>query len=318
MKILIIADIEGASGVDDYNQIAPMLSKKGYEECIINICKDISAAVNGLKSAGAKKIDVFDGHGNGGNIRKSLLPYDVDIIKSDLISLSKMNYDALVLIGQHACAGTSNGFLSHSFGIDYALSINGKPVGEIETISWLFGTNGTPLIFITGDDAAIREAKHFFDEVNCVSVKDSVSRHETICKPIEKTEKLIGDSSKDSLLNISKTEPQILEGDITLEIEFTKPEVAAAMGKIPHFILRDKNIVKFISRDFNEVFEALNTANFISANMLIQSTVMKVFSSKGPKSVLPKIVLGLLMKKMMVGMVKNLAEGEMSFTAVKY
>ena len=67
MKVLIWDDIEGVSGIDD--------PKTGFndDKHMDLITKEINSIVKGLKKAGAKQIDIFDGHGMGDNLNLGLL-----------------------------------------------------------------------------------------------------------------------------------------------------------------------------------------------------------------------------------------------------
>ena len=61
-------------------------------------------------------------------------------------------------MGQHAQEGTIDGFIAHTNSGFTALRVNGQPTGEIEQAGWLAGYFGVPLIFVSGDEAAVREA----------------------------------------------------------------------------------------------------------------------------------------------------------------
>lgn len=108
-KVLIFSDIEGASCVNDYRQIAPFWGS-GYEDCIRAITSDVNSAIRGIKRAGDASIEIFDGHGDGGNLRQEMIASGAVIVKKDVASLAMSDYDAVFFIGQHACAGTGDGF----------------------------------------------------------------------------------------------------------------------------------------------------------------------------------------------------------------
>ena len=111
MNVLIISDIEGASGVNDYRQIAPFWGKEKYQLCINNITNDINSAINGLRRDGVQNIDIFDGHGNGGNLKQDKFNEKIKFVNCDIQSLTNTQYDAVFLIGQHACGGNTGWFL---------------------------------------------------------------------------------------------------------------------------------------------------------------------------------------------------------------
>ena len=64
MRVMIISDMEGVSGIVDWEQVnggAPM-----YEECRKLYTEEINAAVRGARAGGATEIVVVDCHGAGG------------------------------------------------------------------------------------------------------------------------------------------------------------------------------------------------------------------------------------------------------------
>ena len=92
-------------------------------------------------------------------------------------------YEAVVMIGQHAMAGTLTGNQNHtqsephqnSRAIDY-YKLNGRPIGETAQIALYFGALGLPLIFLSGDADACREAEELVPGIGTAAVKEGVGR----------------------------------------------------------------------------------------------------------------------------------------------
>lgn len=281
MRILICSDVEGASNVNNYRQIAPFWGQ-GYEECIKALTDDINAMIRGIKRAGATSIDIFDGHGDGGNLRQEMMEGNAEIIKKDAIGLAESHYDAVLLVGQHACAGTVDGFLSHTGGMDYTLNINGKFIGEIANWAWLFGSYNTPVIMVTGDDAAVREAKSLLPGIEGVIVKESKTRLETECLPTAETSKEIEEKAFSSLKNLNSFKPYTIEKPIKLEITFKHPEMAHMMQLyIPNCNLKESNTISFLSEEYREIYKAALSANMIASMFFTQSIIMEAYQIKG-------------------------------------
>ena len=179
MHIYIDTDLEGACGVESYESTAP--GNPGYEEAYADLARDINAAVAGAFEGGADKVTVLDGHGPRG------LNYDlVDprALRADnnrgghsWIDDYKKPYDAIFCVGYHAMAGTQNAFLDHTqSNFWYEYKINGRPTGEIGQSAIIAAHNGAPLIFLTGDEAAVAEARNFVGNIECVAVKRGLGR----------------------------------------------------------------------------------------------------------------------------------------------
>ena len=121
MKVHIISDMEGVSGIVKWAQVnggAPM-----YEEGRRLYTEEINAAVRGTKAAGATEIVVMDCHGAGkGWTFNSLIPDELDpdcewVVQDEWTEYTEFleqGCDAALFIGMHARAGTELGVLSHT------------------------------------------------------------------------------------------------------------------------------------------------------------------------------------------------------------
>ncbi len=140
MRVLIMADMEGVSGIVVWNQVSggdPM-----YEEGRKLYTEEINAAVRGAKRAGANEIVVVDCHGAGGGWTfNSLVP---ELLEPDFewaahhpwsryTEFFEQKCDACLLIGMHAKAGTLDGVMCHTISTTHwrDLYFNDDCVGEV-------------------------------------------------------------------------------------------------------------------------------------------------------------------------------------------
>ena len=73
MRVLVVSDLEGVSGIVELGQIAG--GRPMYEESRRLYTEEINAAVRGAKAAGATEIVVMDCHGDGAEwMFNSLVP----------------------------------------------------------------------------------------------------------------------------------------------------------------------------------------------------------------------------------------------------
>src|ERR1700722_3508790 len=113
MKVLVVSDMEGVSGIVKGAQTtggAPM-----YEEGRRLYTGEINAAVRGAKAAGATEIVVMDCHGAGGGWTfNSLIPEELDpgceyVVQNtwtEYVAFLETQIDAALFVGMHAMAGT--------------------------------------------------------------------------------------------------------------------------------------------------------------------------------------------------------------------
>src|SRR6266487_3530425 len=160
--------MEGISGIATGEQASATGGL--YDEGRRLYTEDINAAVRGAKAAGATEIVVMDHHGAGkGYNFNSLIAEELDpdcefVVQEEWTEYTgflEQGVDAALLVGMHAMAGTPDGFMNHTVsGVDWQnLWFNGTRVGETGINAALCGTWGCPVLLVTGDRAAAREAK---------------------------------------------------------------------------------------------------------------------------------------------------------------
>ena len=118
MKLLIAVDMEGITGVVNFDQTDPHHPE--YQRFRRLMTQDVNAAVRGAVAGGAETILVTDGHWNSTNI----LIEELDA-RAILNSGSPSHYsmvegvdsgvDAAFFIGYHARMGTENAILDHTW-----------------------------------------------------------------------------------------------------------------------------------------------------------------------------------------------------------
>lgn len=70
-RALILADIEGIVGVDDWRDI--LGTGEGYAAACRDYARDVNAAVRGLRAGGAAEVLVVDTHAAGTNLTPEAL-----------------------------------------------------------------------------------------------------------------------------------------------------------------------------------------------------------------------------------------------------
>ena len=186
MRVFIISDMEGVSGIVKWEQVEG--GEALYEEARVLYTEEINAAVRGAKAAGATEIVVEDCHGAGkGWTFNSLLPELLDpdcewVVQdqwSEYTDFLEQGCDAALLVAMHSKAGSERGVMSHTIsGRDYRdLRFNGVSVGETGINAALCGTWGCPVVLVTGDDVACREATELLGpELVTAAVKQGLGR----------------------------------------------------------------------------------------------------------------------------------------------
>ena len=182
MRVYVSTDLEGVSGVCTFEQTRERGTDLNNEARRL-LMGDVSALVEGLLEAGAARVAVMDGHGGGFNFIPELMHPEAEYITGVARPHAALGmdekFDAGVLLGYHAMAGTEKGMLHHtqSSKSGNRYWYNGRECGEIAQSSLVMGHFGIPVVMVTGDDATCAEAEAFLGErVVGVSVKKGYGR----------------------------------------------------------------------------------------------------------------------------------------------
>lgn len=252
MKVYISCDIEGINGVIASSQCGP--GGDGYELARLWMTEEANAAIRGAARAGAQEIVVKDSHGPGTNILLNKLDSRAQLISGWGMNHSMVEglddtFEALLLVGYHAMARTEKGARSHTMtGYVHGVAINDQPVGESGIAALYAGAYGVPLVFASGDAALTAEIKGLIPDARTVTVKNSLSRHGSMMKPLEQARQEIEDEVFRALSEKKFPQPYHPQ-----PIEFTytthNPEAAQLCSYIPTVERVDALRVRFPATD---------------------------------------------------------------------
>ena len=209
-KIFILGDLEGVSGVVRFDRDTSP-GGRYYERSLRLATQELNALVRGLRKGGADYIAFLDGHGAGG-IDIELIEEDVDIILGRPVYAPygmSDEYDGVVLFGHHAMAGTPGANLCHSWSHATIVEcrLNGEPIGEIGWYTYLPAYFGVPVILVTGDDKACKEAKKYIPNMEVAVVKKGINTSMAICKPPKIARKIIEEAAERAVKRIGEIKP---------------------------------------------------------------------------------------------------------------
>ena len=186
MKIYILADMEGISGIRTIDQVRT--GGPEYAEGRDLMMADINAAVSAAFDAGADQVVACDTHGGGGQIRMAEMDeraiYETPNAGRLMPALDD-SFDGVILLGHHAREGTQEAFLDHTVSSAswFEYRLNDQVLGEIGIEAAWAGHYGVPVIAVSGDEATAREARADLGEVECAVVKWAVGRNRARCLP---------------------------------------------------------------------------------------------------------------------------------------
>jgi len=263
VKVYVSVDMEGIWGIVHGDQTSPQAG--GYASARKWMAQDVNAAVAGLFAAGATEVVINDSHGGMRNI----LPDDLDprasLITGSPKPLSMMEgidatYDACLLIGYHARAGTMPAVLDHTISgaVVFAVRVNGLELPELGLNAAIAGAFGVPVVMLSGDGTTCRQAVEVLGPgLKTAAVKEAVGRTAARLLPRPEALAAIQNAARDGLLGRSQAKPYRLAPPFTFELEFHRSSQAELAPLVPGVKRPSARIVSFTSQDYLEGFKLL-------------------------------------------------------------
>ena len=262
MKVYVGTDLEGVAGVVTfYRDTTP--GGDGYAMARRLLTGEINAAVEGMLAFGVEDILVCDGHGPGAVDFEGLHPA-VKLLHGRPLAPRAVRdevvreYDVCMMIGQHAMAGIAAANMNHtqnSKSIE-SYTLNGEPIGEIAQFALYHGSLGLPLIFLSGDEEACREAEALAPGIVTAAVKQSLSRNSAISLAAPAARDKIRQGVQRALRAQAQAplEPFSRPGPYVLEKRFFHTDAAdGAAAAAPDAERVDARTVRFRSEDIRDI-----------------------------------------------------------------
>jgi D-amino peptidase len=268
MKILIAADMEGITGVTNWDQVNPDHAE--YPRFRRLMTDDVNAAIRGAFAGGATTVMVKDGHHNDTNILIEELDPRAILLAGSPSPLSMVEgvdrgVDGVMFIGYHARMGTPNAILEHTWSDDIVSGvwINERAIGEAGLNGAVCGHFNVPVIMASGDQALCAEANEFFgDLVETAQVKKALGRKSAECLPPLETSKLIDDVAQLAVKNLREgkaPKPFMVTKPIKLEIEFIQSDMADHAQKMPGAQRGKERRVSYTADDMLTIYRAFQS-----------------------------------------------------------
>ncbi|MFB7864061.1 M55 family metallopeptidase [Streptomyces sp. NPDC056069] len=260
MKILISADMEGATGVTWPADVLPGTPQ--WERCRSMFTSDVNAAVLGFFDGGADEVLINEAHWSMRNLLLERLDERAEMITGRHKALSMVegvqhgDVDGIAFVGYHTGAGTE-GVLAHTY---LANSITGVWLDDVRASEGLLNAHvvaeyGVPVVLVTGDDLACEDALGYAPEARKVAVKDYVSRYAAVCRTPARTASDIRAAAKEAVSLAVRHEPA-RGGPFTVELEFDAEHLAGAATVVPGTERSGERRVAYTSET---MYEAIRT-----------------------------------------------------------
>lgn len=226
------------------------------------VTAEINAAIQGMVDVGVEDFLVADGHGPGAIWWEDLHPAAELIhgrpnapraVRDPYVA----EYEACIMLGQHAMAGTPMSNQNHTQSsrvIDY-YKLNGESIGEIAQFALYQGALGLPLIFLSGEEAACREAEALIPGIVTASVKKGLGRGSGISVSAQVAHQRIREGVQEAVKRQRENPlpPFTIEGPYVMEKRFFHTHEADAASEQPGAELIDSQTVRYRSDSIRDI-----------------------------------------------------------------
>ncbi len=234
-RIFIVTDMEGVGGVNSWDeQTAP--GQRRFEEARRLLAAEVNAAVAGALAGGASEVVIWDGHDSSRSLSVEDIPPHARLIQGEPTPadfyLGDGRYDGLMFVGQHAKAG-AGGLLSHSQSREVKdITINGRSVGEIGQAAAIAGYFKTPVIMLSGDQAACDEVRTIQPTAETVAVKRRVGNSSALSLSHEEARAQIRGAAERAVRRIREFSPWVIPGPVEMRFEFLPQKTGDAPPRV--------------------------------------------------------------------------------------
>ena len=238
MKVLIAADMEGVSGVVDWEQVIPGHAE--YDRFRQLMTGDVNAAVRGAFEA---EVIVTDGHHHNSNLLLKELDPRARLNSGSPTPLAMVQgvdedgVEAVLFIGYHARAGAYPAILDHTWALSVTnLWLNGQLVGEIGLNAAVCGHFGVPVVMISGDQTATAEAVELLGELEVAVVKQARGPRAAECLPPDMARQKICEAAGHAIRQVKAgqiPEPFYLQPPISVTVEFAQSIMSDRAAVMP-------------------------------------------------------------------------------------
>lgn len=227
MKIYIMADLEGISGIYCSGQV--LSNDPKYFEGRKYMTRDANVVAKALKAAGVDTVYFRDCHGGGNTVLWDELSEDIDYCISGMIDQVRFpkeldDCDGVILLGYHAKAGTNGALLEHSMSSKAIQNyyVGGRTVGEVFIDAAIVGDHGVPVIMVSGDDFVCAEAKEELPWVVTAEVKRATSQQGAMLLTPKQAERVLYEQTVAAIENIKNCKPLVIEKPVRFTVEMVE------------------------------------------------------------------------------------------------
>ncbi len=271
MKLYISADMEGTAAVASWTQVDPKNATE-YPYYRKLMSREVRAAIDGAREAGAGQVLVNDSHSAMRNVLWDELPDDARMIYGNRKPFSMTegadaSYGAAFFTGYHAGIGEADGTLAHTYSPDtlYNVRVNGIACSETLLNAALLGSYGVPVVLITGDRRTCDGALAHLPWITTVVTKEAIGYFAVDSLSPAEARTRIYAGARTAITNVAAAKPYAFASPVALELDFVRVENADFAELIPGSERIGGRTIRYVHDDYRVVFKTFMAAMRLGA-----------------------------------------------------
>lgn len=271
VKILIASDMEGITGVTNWEQVTP--GHPEYTRFRKLMTGDVNAAVRGALDAGADEVIVADGHWNGSNILIEELDARARLNSGSPSPFSMMqgidnHVNGVLFIGYHARQGSQDAVLDHTWSNTCVANVwlNELIAGEYTLNAALAGHFNVPILMVSGDQTVCTQAAQQIGALETAIVKQATGHFSADCLSPEASQRLIETVARRAvkkLIRKNAPEPFAMKTPIRVTVELNSSDMADQAMLMPD-VTRDGLKLSFTADNLPQAYSAFRALVLMS------------------------------------------------------
>jgi D-amino peptidase len=271
MNLFISCDMEGTAGVCSWRQCDP---SDAHEYSIYRryMTREVAAAIEGAREAGAGRVLVNDSHWSMRNLLFDELPGDdgVRVISGtrkpwSMVQGIDSGVDAAFFTGYHAKAGDA-ATLAHTYSSEvYAVTINGVACSEALINAALAGTCGVPVLLVTGDRTIVDECVAAMPWIVGVPVKEAIGYTAVDSLAPAAAQAAIRAGAREAIERCDRAKPFAFDAPFEMILETSAVEHSDFIELMPGFTRIGGRATRFRAQTFPSLVQAFVSATRMAA-----------------------------------------------------
>jgi D-amino peptidase len=260
LRIFISVDMEGIGGVGTSRMTSA--TGKDYATGRELMTAEVNTVVEAILENGPAQILVNDSHGDMQNLLHLRLDPRVEYIQGNNKPLGMVqdldaSFDAVIFLGYHARARTTDGFLAHTgSGAVKGLWIDGVEVGEGGMNAYYAGSYGVPVILAAGDKAFTEEIESLIP-TRTVTTKTAIGGQVARLIHPKVVRKRLRAATLEALGDLDAARPLQVSGPVEVQIRFASTTRADIVQAVPGMRRVDGTTVAIRAEDMTAAYKLI-------------------------------------------------------------